>query len=183
MRDQISEQRVAELHPLLRDEAKQTIEEVEAGLPTNIAVRITESYRSFQRSDQLFAQGRTTPGPKVTNAKGGESIHNYRLALDFCLVVDKDGNGTWDELDWNTEKDRDKDGLSDWREVANAFVRKGWRWGADWDKDGKTKAEGDKDEHLVDAPHLEKTFGYGWRDLLKLYNAGKFIPGTNYLNI
>lgn len=183
MRDKISEQRINELHPRIRDEAKQTIEEVERGFPANVAVRVTESYRSFKRSDQLYARGRTTPGPIVTNAKGGESIHNYRFAFDYCIIIDKDGNGTWDELDWNTAKDRDKDGVSEWREVANAFVKKGWRWGADWDRDGVTKAQGDKDEHLVDAPHLEKTFGHDYRSLLKLYNEKKFISGTEYLNI
>lgn len=29
------------------------------------------------------------------------------------------------------------------------------RWGADWDMDGKTRAQGDKDENLVDLPHYE----------------------------
>lgn len=29
------------------------------------------------------------------------------------------------------------------------------RYGADWDRDGKTREEGDKDEHFVDKPHWE----------------------------
>jgi hypothetical protein len=34
-----------------------------------------------------------------------------------------------------------------------------------------------------DLPHLEMSFGYNWRDLLKKYNAKDFIPGTVYVNI
>jgi peptidoglycan L-alanyl-D-glutamate endopeptidase CwlK len=33
-------------------------------------------YRSSQEQDKLYEQGRTTKGPKVTNAKGGLSKHN-----------------------------------------------------------------------------------------------------------
>lgn len=29
------------------------------------------------------------------------------------------------------------------------------RWGGDWDGDGKTRSEGDRDERFVDLPHFE----------------------------
>ena len=44
----------------------------------------------------LYAQGRTTAGPKVTNANGGQSAHNYRLAFDFCPIVN--GKAVWNNL-------------------------------------------------------------------------------------
>lgn len=39
--------------------------------------------RSFVDQDALYAKGRTTPGPVVTNARGGLSFHNYGLASDW----------------------------------------------------------------------------------------------------
>lgn len=44
---------------------------------------VTEGYRSGARQDQLYAQGRTRPGEIVTNAKAGQSAHNYGLAVDI----------------------------------------------------------------------------------------------------
>lgn len=39
--------------------------------------------RSWAEQDALYAKGRTAPGPKVTNARGGYSAHNFGIALDF----------------------------------------------------------------------------------------------------
>lgn len=39
--------------------------------------------RTWKEQDALYAQGRTKPGRKVTNAKGGQSNHNFGIALDF----------------------------------------------------------------------------------------------------
>ncbi len=52
-----------------------------------IDVIITSTYRDIESQNALYAQGRTRPGAKVTNAKGGQSFHNYRVAFDFCPVV------------------------------------------------------------------------------------------------
>ncbi len=60
----------------------------------NIHVIITSTYRDFESQDALYAQGRTTPGKIVTNAKGGQSFHNYRVAFDFAPMV----NG---KISWN----------------------------------------------------------------------------------
>jgi peptidoglycan LD-endopeptidase CwlK len=38
--------------------------------------------RSWEEQDALYAQGRTTPGKKVTNARGGYSNHNFKIAGD-----------------------------------------------------------------------------------------------------
>lgn len=46
-------------------------------------IRITEGYRSIERQNELYAQGRTKPGPIVTNARGGESYHNWGCAFDI----------------------------------------------------------------------------------------------------
>jgi LysM repeat protein len=48
---------------------------------------ITDGLRTFAEQDALFAQGRTKPGPRVTNARGGQSNHNYGLAVDMFPVI------------------------------------------------------------------------------------------------
>ena len=48
-------------------------------------VRVVEGYRSNERQAALYAQGRTTPGRIVTNAKPGQSKHNVGKAVDFVF--------------------------------------------------------------------------------------------------
>jgi peptidoglycan L-alanyl-D-glutamate endopeptidase CwlK len=43
----------------------------------------------------LYAQGRTTKGNIVTNAKAGQSFHNYRVAFDFVPIVG--GKCVWND--------------------------------------------------------------------------------------
>lgn len=43
---------------------------------------ITEGLRSDERQKQLYAQGRTTPGPKVTNRDGVRSLSNHQDMAD-----------------------------------------------------------------------------------------------------
>jgi len=58
-----------------------------------IDVLIYCTYRDFEQQDALYAQGRTTKGRKVTNAKGGQSEHNFRLAWD-CVPLNS-GKAEW----------------------------------------------------------------------------------------
>jgi peptidoglycan L-alanyl-D-glutamate endopeptidase CwlK len=53
----------------------------------NIDVIITSTYRDTESQNALYAQGRTTAGKIVTNAKGGQSFHNWKVAFDFCPIV------------------------------------------------------------------------------------------------
>ena len=52
-----------------------------------IDIIITSTYRDYESQRALYAQGRTTPGKIVTNAKPGQSFHNFRVAFDFCPIV------------------------------------------------------------------------------------------------
>lgn len=45
-------------------------------------IKVTEGYRSIERQNALYAQGRTVKGKIVTKAKGGQSLHNYGVAFD-----------------------------------------------------------------------------------------------------
>jgi peptidoglycan L-alanyl-D-glutamate endopeptidase CwlK len=164
MRDKVSEQRVALLHPSVRAEVKKLIEQAELGFPASMAVRIVQGLRTIKEQNDLYAQGRTKPGKIVTNAKGGSSFHNYGLAIDFAILTDKDGNGTFEDLSWDIKRDNDKDGTADWLEVVKAFEASGWEWGGKWSS-------------IKDYPHLQKTFGFTWRELLQKHNLGDLKDG------
>lgn len=161
--DKITLERIEKLHPKIRDEVKKILEEANSLLADNVEIRVVQGLRTIEEQNALYAQGRTKPGPKVTNAKGGSSIHNYGLALDFCLLINDN------EISWNLNADFDKDRIKDWQEVVSIFKKYGWKWGGDW----KTK----------DNPHVEKTFGYTWQQLLAKYNKKDFIAGTSYVKI
>lgn len=60
-----------------------------------IDILITSTYRDIESQNALYAQGRTLPGKKVTNAKGGQSFHNYRVAFDFVPIVN--GKAMWND--------------------------------------------------------------------------------------
>lgn len=47
--------------------------------------------RTAEEQDRLYAQGRTTPGRVVTNARAGQSAHCYAAAADVALCFDKGG--------------------------------------------------------------------------------------------
>lgn len=170
MRDKISIQRAQLLHPKVREEVISLIAKAECGLPANLAIRIVQGLRTIDEQNALYAQGRTKPGNIVTNARGGSSYHNYGLAIDFAILVDKDGNGTYDEVSWDIKKDNDRDGTADWLEVVKVFEAAGWEWGGRW-------------ASIKDYPHVQKTFGYKWQQLIEKYNKKDFIPGTKYVAI
>jgi len=168
VRDAISIGRAQQLHPSIRQQVIDTIDKVEVGLPATAKIRLVQTLRTEAEQNELFAQGRTKPGPVVTKAKFGQSYHNYGLAFDFAVMYDKDGNGTYECLSWDTKYDFDKDGVSDWQEVVKPFKTLGYTWGGDFNS-------------IQDDPHLEKTFGYNWRDLLAKYNNKQFIASTKYV--
>lgn len=50
--------------------------------------RIVQGLRSLEEQAKLYNQGRTTPGPIVTKAKPGTSMHNYGYAVDVYPIID-----------------------------------------------------------------------------------------------
>lgn len=134
------------LHPKVEEKAETLIEKAEA---EDIDIKITDDFRSINEQDGLFSKGRTLPGQIVTNAKGGESYHNYGLAIDYALEVDG-------EVIWDVEYDGNDNGESDWFEVADIAKDLGFEWGGDWDG-------------FKDHPHLEMNFDYSIRELQKEY--------------
>lgn len=58
-----------------------------------IDLLVTCTHRDDECQAALYAQGRSAPGPKVTNAKPGFSWHNWRCALD--VVPLRHGKPVW----------------------------------------------------------------------------------------
>jgi len=154
--DKITIQRIQLLHPRLRDEVKNVYDEI---LLRGVNIRFTATLRTFAEQDALYAQGRTKPGPRITNARGGQSYHNYGLALDFCLLMNNGKAVTWDR-----HLDLDKDGVADWEEVVYVFKLYQWEWGGDWTS-------------FKDFPHLQKTFGKTIPELLAMAKSGQLTDG------
>lgn len=152
MIDKITIDRIKLLHPDLRQDGIEIYQEINGALTGKAICRFAHTLRTFEEQDALFLRR-----PKVTNAKGGQSYHNYGMAIDIVLLKDKDGNGTFETASWETNIDFDGDGKSDWIEVVNIFKRYGWEWGGDW--------------KFSDKPHFQKTLGYSIRDLQRMYAA------------
>ena len=153
--DQRSLDNLYTLHPAVRQDAIDAWTECQAAMPANVKIIVIQGRRTFAQSNALYQKGRTTPGPKVTNAPAGESYHNYGLAFDFAMIT----NGKDDFVVG-----------PHWMKVVAIMESHGWAWGGDFTS-------------LVDDPHFEKRLGYNWRQLLALHNAGNFIPGTTYVKI
>jgi peptidoglycan L-alanyl-D-glutamate endopeptidase CwlK len=134
-------------------------DEIVAALTGLAACRFAYTLRTFAEQDGLYAQGRTKPGSIVTNAKGGQSYHNYGLAIDIVLLIDKDKNGSFESASWDVKSDFDKDGKADWIEAVQIFKRYGYEAGIDW--------------KFIDAPHFQKTLGKSIYELKALHTAGK----------
>jgi len=99
-------------------------------------IKITDSYRSVVDQEALYWQGRTTEGEIVTNAKGGYSFHNYRVAFDIVFTTPEGGityEGDWDTIG----------------RIGNIL---GLEWGGNW--------------VWPDRPHFQLTLGYQVEDFL-----------------
>lgn len=97
----INSRKIEDLHPFVAERCREFIKKCDA---IGIDVLITSTYRDNASQDAIYAQGRTLPGRKVTNAKAGQSYHNYRIAFDFVPIV----NG---KADWNNLKNFERCGI------------------------------------------------------------------------
>lgn len=96
MKDQssmINSRKLEDLNPKVRVLCEKFIEKCKS---QNIDVLITSTYRDGASQDALYAQGRTTAGKIVTNARSGQSYHNWRVAFDFVPLVN--GKAQWSDV-------------------------------------------------------------------------------------
>lgn len=81
--DSRTEGRLQGLHPKAQEAARIFLGKVGG---TGIEARIISGTRTYAEQDVLFRQGRFgNPGPRVTNARGGQSNHNFGIAWDIGI--------------------------------------------------------------------------------------------------
>lgn len=103
----------------------------------NIFITVAQGLRTVEEQDALFAKGRDAQGNVtnkalvVTNARGGNSYHNFGMAVD-CYPVDQAG-----AVDWNPQHPQ-------WKRMEELGVSIGLTTGANWIR-------------IVDAPHFQLT--------------------------
>ena len=102
----------------------------------HLDVRITNAFRSWDESDRLYALGRSVPGSIVSNARGGDSYHNWGLAFDAAPFVNNL--------------------ISNDQTKFNLMGRLGEKVGLEW---------GGRFKSIVDLPHFQYTFGLTPYDL------------------
>jgi peptidoglycan LD-endopeptidase CwlK len=169
MVDKLTLDRIRLMHPFVRVKLEQDYNECCTLISEGFLLRFTQTLRTFDEQNILFSYGRTKLFDengkrlgKVTNAKGGESYHNYGLAFDFCLLKDTDGNGTFETVLWD---EKTISGI-----VIGFFKGRGWEWGGDF-------------KSFKDYPHFQRSLGHKISVLQAKYRDKQFIPNTKYLQL
>lgn len=130
------------LHPEIRDNVTKMLQNLRKD---GVTVEITLAYRSYEEQDALYAKGRDGKGKVidaskvVTNAKGGQSYHNFGLTFDLT-VYDKNG-----KKDWSKDSDA-------WKKVIAEGKRQGFDAGAEW-------------MDFPDLPHFEKNIWFDTQEI------------------
>ncbi len=120
---------VSKLEPVIQPKVEALLNAARA---EGIELRVTQGLRTMEEQQALYDQGRTKPGPVVTNAKPGSSWHNFGLAFDVAVM--KDGKPTWpaDEALW--------------QKIGALGKAQGLTWGGDF-------------QNFPDRPHFQYTGG------------------------
>ena len=113
----INSRNLEELRPAVRRRVEAFLE---AAKGEGIDLLVTSTYRDFESQQALYDQGRTAPGKIVTNAKPGQSYHNFRCAVD--VVPLRFGKPVWDA----------KDPI--WQRVGALGEMAGLEWAGRWQK-------------------------------------------------
>lgn len=136
----MADRNLNDLHPIVRDKAEQALAECKA---KGIDVLVTCTLRTGEEQNQLFAQGRTEPGRVITNARAGQSMHQYGCALDIYPVIGGKPDFTGTRPEWHV--------------IAGIFKSLGFEWGFDWPR-------------FKEMPHFQFT---GWHPLSYFEAGGK----------
>jgi LysM repeat protein len=139
----VSAQRLSTLHPRLAELGTRLLGQCAAA---GLALMVTQGLRTMEEQDALYAQGRTTPGKIVTNARAGQSYHNFGLAFDV-LVLDAMGKAQWSASH------------PGWRQAGLAGEALELEWGGRWTS-------------FKDLPHFQFTGGLGLERCRTLFSSG-----------
>lgn len=141
----LSQSNFVGLQPKVQRMAEEVIAEM---FNQGFAVMVYQGYRSIADQNYLYQQGRTRIGQKVTNARGGQSYHNFGVAVDIVFMVD--GKPSWDDS-------------HPWHLLGEVGESAGFEWGGRW-------------SGFVDLPHFQYTEGYGHKEFLtNKVDVSKFV--------
>lgn len=140
----INSRRIEDLLPQVQPLANAFIEKCKA---EGIELLITSTYRDKESQAALFAQGRTAPGKIVTNARAGQSFHNYRVAFD--VVPLRNGKPVWGTAN--------EDAVL-WKKIGAIGIQCGLEWAGNW-------------RTFKEFPHFQFTGGLTLAD----FQAGKVL--------
>lgn len=115
-------------------------------------IKITESFRSRKTQEARYNQGRSKPGKIVTNAKPGQSWHEYGLAVDVCFL----GPDPYLE---GLKQSNEKRFTDAWNKFGELVIAYGFTWGGNF-------------KLIKDMPHIEMTFGLTIHEAQELYRYG-----------
>jgi peptidoglycan L-alanyl-D-glutamate endopeptidase CwlK len=126
----------------------------EAGLD----VRLTSGFRTYEKQDEIFSSQGSKKAPTVTNARGGQSLHNFGLAFD--IGVFERGTYIHDGADARYQRAGELgEGITD-----GSGGPAGLEWGGRWDE--------------PDASHFQFDGGLPLRVIRERYDGGKPIFST-----
>ena len=114
----INSRSLNDLHPKVKPMVEEFIQKC---ADNGIDLLVTSTYRDHESQNALYAQGRTIPGKKVTNAKGGQSWHNWRVAVD--IVPMRNGKPVWGTTGTDGEL---------WNKVGEIGESVGLEWAGRW---------------------------------------------------
>jgi len=117
--------------------------------------RVICGTRSWNDQAALYAKGRTAPGPKVTNAKPGSSMHNFGLAIDCGVFKGKV------YMDDGTPADKKTADLMH-KHASTLCAKHNLRWGGNFKK-------------LYDSPHFEYNTPYPLSELCVRREKGQSL--------
>lgn len=119
------------VHPDLRRVIQRAI------LKSDQDFTVLEGVRTPERQQQLYAQGRTRPGPKVTWTLNSRHFINrdtgFGHAVDLAPFP----------IDWSDLKKFDAIAAAMFAAADELNIP--IRWGADWDRDGRPHERGESD--------------------------------------
>ena len=79
------------LHPGLRTKCQELIRKCKT---KGIEIIISQTLRTKQEQDDIYAQGRTKPGKIVSNVRYPKSMHCWGVAFDIAVI--RGGKAIWD---------------------------------------------------------------------------------------
>lgn len=114
----INSRKLEDLLPVVQEKVSAFLAACDA---ERIDLIVTSTYRDEASQDALYAQGRTSIGKIVTNAKAGHSFHNFRCAVDVVPI--RNGKAVWSTSG--------QDGLL-WNRIGEIGESVGLEWAGRW---------------------------------------------------